>query len=153
MAAMFSRSNAISPIPSLNQDTVPGHIPLGVSRFVANHEYSALQLLDFILEAQNQAKPGAFPTKGAFNYRFLDAEAAPRFPADIIAEWVVYRPALSPLGSNHPHTRTSRSAAIDCRQLQATPQSYVPQHTIYEGPARHDRGRVFQAVQGLQLLR
>ena len=88
MAAMFSRSNATSPIPSLNRDIEPGQIPLGVSHFVANQEYSAQQLLDFILEARNQAKTGASPTKIAFNYRFLDAEDAPRFPADIIAEWV-----------------------------------------------------------------
>ncbi len=77
MAAMFSRSNAISPIPSLNQDIEPGQIPLIVSHFVANHEYSAEQLLDFTLEARNQAKTGASPTKIA-NYRFLDAEAISR---------------------------------------------------------------------------
>ena len=88
MAAMFSRSNATSPIPSLNQDIEPGKLPLSISHFVANQEYSAEQLLEFILEARNQARTGASPTKIVSNYRFLDAEAAPRFTADIIAEWV-----------------------------------------------------------------
>ncbi len=88
MTEMFSRSNATSPIPSLNQDIEPGQIPPGVSHFVANKEYSAQRLLEFILEARNQAKTGAFPTKIVSNYRFLDAGAAPRLTADIVAEWV-----------------------------------------------------------------
>ena len=88
MAAMFSRSNATSPIPSLTQDRAPGQITLDGSHFVANHEYSAQQLLDFILEARTQAKTGASPTKIALNYRFRDEEAEPRFPAAIIAKWV-----------------------------------------------------------------
>jgi hypothetical protein len=57
MAAMFSRSNGTLPFPSLNQDIEPGQIPLGVSHSVAIHEYSAQQLLDFLLEARNQEKP------------------------------------------------------------------------------------------------
>jgi hypothetical protein len=85
MAAMFSRSNATSPIPSLNQNIEPGQIPVGVSHFVANHEYLVQQLLDFILEARNQAKTCASPTKITVNHRFLDAEDAPGFPTDIIA--------------------------------------------------------------------
>jgi hypothetical protein len=85
---MFSRSNATSPIPSLNLYKEPGQLPLSISHFVANQEYSAEQLLEFILEARNQAKTGAFHTKINSDYHFLDAEAAPRFTADIIAEWV-----------------------------------------------------------------
>ncbi len=82
MATMFSRSNANSPIPSLNQHIEPGQIPLGVSQFIANHEYSAEQLLVFIRKSRNQAKTGAYPTKIAVNYRFVEAED------DIVSEWV-----------------------------------------------------------------
>ncbi len=118
MAAMFSRSNATSPIPSLNQDIEPGQIPLGVSHFVAKHKYSAEQLLDFILEARNQAKTGASPTKIASNYCFLDAEATPRFTTDIIAEWVVL-----PASSIRTWIESSARADITVRRgrLSANP--------------------------------
>jgi hypothetical protein len=100
-------------------------------------------VLDFIIEAQNQSKPGACPTKIAVNYRFLDAEDAQRFPADIIAEWVDL-PALSISTWIELSARSDITVrAVDCRQIQAFPQSYLHQDPIYEGPAHHDRGSVF----------
>ncbi len=116
MAAIFSRSNATSPIPSLNQDIEPGKIPLGVSHFVANHEYSAQQRLDFIIEARNQAKTGASPTKIAVKYCFLDAEDAPRFLVDIIAEWVDL-----PASSIPTWIELSARAYITVRHVSANP--------------------------------
>ena len=109
---MFSRSNATSPIPSLTQDRARGQITLDGSHFVANHEYLAQQLLDFILEARNQAKTGASPTKIALNYRFLDAEAEPRFPADIIAEWVDFTGQLYPNMDRIIRTRKHHGSPI-----------------------------------------